>query len=105
LFGTYAFGAFGPGLDEFGLDGIIRVQIAGTDATTTLPSAITVSPDGEWIAFTTGWGEARLGPGGADDGIPGWRLWLVRPDGSDLHRIAEGDVENTLYGIAWSGTR
>jgi Tol biopolymer transport system component len=105
LLGAYAFGALGPGLDEFGLDGTARAQLAGIDATRALPSAITVSPDGEWIAFTTGWGEARLGPGGADDGIAGWRLWLVRPDGSDLHRIAAGDVEHTVSGLAWSGTR
>jgi len=43
------------------------------------------SPTGEWIAYSSG------GPNG--DG-----LYLIRPDGSDAHRIVEGDAEYP----AWS---
>ncbi len=45
------------------------------------------SPSGEWIAFSRTWYQAE------SDGI-----WLIRPDGSDAHRIIE---KNTRV-IAWS---
>lgn len=41
-------------------------------------TAIAVSPDGQWIAYL-----AALQPTAAENGV-----WIVRPDGSDLRRIA-----------------
>ena len=45
------------------------------------------SPDGRWIAFTR-WSAGSGGQGS---------IWLVHPDGSDLHRVADG-----LWSAGWS---
>ena len=45
------------------------------------------SPDGEWLAVL-------VAPGGGMNS----QIWLVRPDGSDLHRITDGGKENNRLG-------
>jgi Tol biopolymer transport system component len=45
------------------------------------------SPDGRWIAYVNG-----------EDAVLKNGLWLVRPDGKRLHRVAAGSVGN----LAWS---
>ena len=45
------------------------------------------SPDGRWIAYVNG-----------EDAVLKNGLWLVRPDGKRLHRLAAGSVDD----IAWS---
>jgi TolB protein len=56
------------------------------------------SPDGAWIAYQRDAGSA-------------WELWLVRPDGSDAHRVSP-DGEDGVWPawgpdglLAWAGTR
>jgi dipeptidyl aminopeptidase/acylaminoacyl peptidase len=48
------------------------------------------SPDGEWLAFS-------LAPGGGMN----TQVYLVRPDGTGLHRITDGGKENNWLG-GWS---
>jgi dipeptidyl aminopeptidase/acylaminoacyl peptidase len=48
------------------------------------------SPDGAWLAF-------ELAPGGGMN----QQIYLVRPDGSDLHRITDGSQDNNWLGD-WS---
>ncbi len=45
------------------------------------------SPDGEWLAVL-------VAPGGGMNS----QIWLVRPDGSELHRITDGGKENNRLG-------
>ena len=47
------------------------------------------SPNGQWIAFVSD-------RSGADN------LWLVHPDGSELHQISFGDDDTELVSPAWS---
>src|SRR4029078_11492396 len=54
------------------------------------------SPDGRWIAYQTDTGSR-------------WELWIVRPDGSDAHRVSPAGADGvwaawTQTGLlAWSG--
>jgi Tol biopolymer transport system component len=40
-----------------------------------------MSPDGHWISFLSR-------PAGSDEADPNGTIWLMRPDGSDLHEVA-----------------
>lgn len=70
-----------------GADGSEPLRVSDDPAQEYLP---VWSPTGEWIAFH------RMLPGGNDADI-----YLVRPDGSELHRI---DVPPTSGPIVWSPT-
>ncbi len=58
------------------------------------------SPDGQWIAFVRG--IASFGPGGLETGRT-YGIWVVRPDGSDMHAVTTTKSE-TVYPMtpAWS---
>ncbi len=53
------------------------------------------SPDGSQIAFT-------YTPNAASDVVPTSEIWVMKPDGSDMRRVAGAPDENLLY-PAWSG--
>jgi len=102
--------------------------VVGGSLTTTMPH---VSPDGEWLAYTTngrredvfvtrldGTQRRRLTDDAAKDRLPRWspdgqrimfysdrsgtyQLWTIRPDGSDLRRI-EGQPETDNLLAEWS---
>jgi Tol biopolymer transport system component len=54
------------------------------------------SPDGRWIAYQTDTGSR-------------WELWIVRPDGSDAHRVSPAGADGVWAAwtptglLAWSG--
>jgi dipeptidyl aminopeptidase/acylaminoacyl peptidase len=72
----------------------VRVIDAGACFCVGIPGPVTAwSPDGEWIAVTTVRGATARATGRAQaDG-----LYLVRPDGSGLHRVAPG----AFTALAW----
>jgi dipeptidyl aminopeptidase/acylaminoacyl peptidase len=94
--------SFAPGGDRLAfvsaLSGVPQVWIV--DAAGGYPELVTSlddqvgsvswSPDGEWLAFS-------LAPGGGMN----TQVYLVRPDGTDLHRITDGGRENNWMG-SWS---
>jgi len=50
-----------------------------------------ISRDGSWLAFI------------ADPGEIGYReMWLMRPDGTDAHKVFEGDANSGFLGAEWS---
>ena len=72
----------------------VRVIDAGACYCVGIPAPVAAwSPDGDWIAVSTVGGATPRDTGGAHaDG-----LYLVRPDGSDLHRVAQGG----FTALAW----
>jgi Tol biopolymer transport system component len=75
---------------EFAGEGIWTMRSGGVDRVqlTSSPNWVDASPqwpaDGEWILFE------RRGPSwDEDNGYPLTQLWLMRPDGSDQHMVAD----------------
>ena len=67
-------------------DGSDLRQITTGDASGNTPGWSPVwSPDGEWVAFT-----------------PNKDLWLIRPDGSEPHRLFGGSEQLCIGGSMWS---
>ena len=79
--------------------------LTGTDATQVFNVELTWSPDGEWLA----WGAADptvLAPGGGLRAAAAAThpflqdVWVVKRDGSSLHRLA--DIGESQPSLAWS---
>ena len=78
----------------------VRVIDAGACYCVGIPAPVAAwSPDGDWIAVSTVGGATPRDTGGAHaDG-----LYLVRPDGSDLHRVAQGEVHRAGLATGFRG--
>ena len=81
-------------------DGSHDVALVGRASTLPLdralggPTSPTWSPDGKWIAFTTGAGR----PAVTEDRA----LWVMKADGTDMHRVAGIPAPYPAVELAWS---
>jgi uncharacterized protein (TIGR03437 family) len=77
------------------LDGTGIQQVTRLGAVTSFASDAVIANNGTWIAF------ARTEPAGFTSST---QIWIVKPDGSNLRRISNGEADATSPSISADGT-